>query len=299
MIRSWVKEFVFFEGFVALSGWAFDAENPIVTMALRVGEIVVPLQREEHPIAPDHLASFSLRRILPLDAETFRDPVLEFTHLDRQTSVIRDIGMIELGSDHGVNSFNRFLAMLQAMPVGNLLEIGGRARSGNTYHGKLAEWNYTSLDIRPGENVGVVGDAHRMSQLLPHNHFHAAMSVSTFEHLLMPWKVAVELSRVMAPGGIIFIMTHQMWPLHEKPWDYWRMSSDAWPALFNRHTGFRIVEAVMGQPLFAVGNHWNHIVNFQQYAGMAVSTVIAEKIGDATVDWPVDLADLIDTSYPG
>jgi hypothetical protein len=267
-------------------------------MALHVGDMVIPLARQEHPVAPDHHAAFSLRRVLSLDATTFRDPVLEFNHLDGQRSLLRDIGMAELSVDHGMNSFNRFMALVQA-GTGNFLEIGGRARSGNTYHDKLAGWQYTSLDIQPGENVDVVGDAHKLSELLPHDHFHAAMSISTFEHLLMPWKVVVELNRVLKLGGIVFVMTHQMWPLHETPCDYWRVSREAWPALFNKHTGFRIIEAAMGQPLFAVGNYWNSIVNFQQFAGMAVSTVLAEKIGSATVDWPVELTDVIDTAYPG
>jgi len=300
MIRTYVKQFVFFDGFIALDGWAFDAANPILSMALRVGDRVLPLSRYEHPIAPDHLAGFLLRQVVPhLDAGNFRDPVLEFHHLDRQTSVLRDIGIVELGRDHGMNSFNRFMTMVQALPGGNFLEIGGRARSGNTYKEKLEGWTYTSLDILSGDNVDVVGDAHKMSQLLPQAHFHAAMSISTFEHLLMPWKVAVELNKVLVVGGIAFIMTHQLWPLHERPWDYWRVSSDAWPALFNHYTGFRIIEAAMGQPLYAVANYWNQIANFQQFAGMAVSTVLVEKIGEAMVDWPVELAEIIDTSYPG
>src|SRR5580765_568235 len=132
MLRSRVRQFVFFEGFIALGGWAFDAEDPIVTMSLRVGDVVVPLQREEHPIAPDHLAGFSLRHILPHTADTFRDPVLEFGHLNGRKSVILEIGMSELSADHGMSSFNRFMTLVQAMPTGNFLEIGGRARSGNT-----------------------------------------------------------------------------------------------------------------------------------------------------------------------
>jgi len=30
-----------------------------------------------------------------------------------------------------------------------------------------------------------------------------------FEHLAMPWKVAVELNKILRPGGIAYFVTHQ------------------------------------------------------------------------------------------
>ena len=34
----------------------------------------------------------------------------------------------------------------------------------------------------------------------------------------MPWKVVLELNRVMAEGGLLFTATHHTWPPHELPW---------------------------------------------------------------------------------
>jgi hypothetical protein len=78
------------------------------------------------------------------------------------------------------------------------------------------------------------------------------MSLSVFEHLAMPWKVAVEMAKVMAPGAVAYIQTHQTYPIHDAPWDYWRMSKDAWPALFNRSTGFEILDIGEAEPAFIV-----------------------------------------------
>ena len=290
MLRSYVDRFAFFNGMIDLRGWAYDDANPVATITLHVGDFTVLAERFDHPVAPGQMAGFSLKRLLPIDAASIGRPCIEVSHADRTWTVIQNPGVLESSQQHGMNAYNRFLEELRRRPPGNFLEIGGRARSGHVRKDHVPPgWGYTSMDILAGENVDVVGDAHRMSQLLARNHYHAAMSVSVFEHLLMPWKAVIELNRVMAPGGLVFIMTHQAYPLHDQPCDYWRISKDAWPALFNAATGFRIIEAADGEPLFMVAERWHPIVNHGEHPGMAVSTVTAEKIGEATVDWPVDL----------
>jgi hypothetical protein len=34
-------------------------------------------------------------------------------------------------------------------------------------------------------------------------------------------KVALEMNRIMKTGGLVMLATHQTWPLHEVPWDFW------------------------------------------------------------------------------
>jgi hypothetical protein len=291
MLHSYVDRFAFFDGLIDLRGWAYDDDNPVTLIALHIGDLSLVADRYEHPVAAGQ-AGFSLKRLLPIDSVAMmqQHPWLEIVHADRMTTEIHHPGVLESSQQHGMNAYNRYLEELRRRPPGNFLEIGGRARSGHVRKDHVPPgWEYTSMDIMAGENVDVVGDAHQMSRLLPHNHYHAAMSVSVFEHLLMPWKAVIELNRVMAPGGIVFIMTHQAYPLHDQPCDYWRISKDAWPALFNAATGFRIIEAADGERLFMVAERWHPIANHAEHPGMAVSTVTAEKIGEATVDWPVDL----------
>lgn len=64
-----------------------------------------------------------------------------------------------------------------------VLEICPRARSGNTYRHHLpADIDYVGLDVLPGPNVDIVGDAHKLSHLFRLNHFDAVFALSTFEH---------------------------------------------------------------------------------------------------------------------
>ena len=62
---------------------------------------------------------------------------------------------------------------------------------------------YTGIDIVAGENVDVVGDAHQLSEYFDEDCFDAVFSISTFEHLAMPWKAAIEINRVMKTGGVL------------------------------------------------------------------------------------------------
>ena len=77
-----------------------------------------------------------------------------------------------------------------------VLEIEARARSGITHRERFSPpAKYVGLDISPGPNVDVVGDAQHLSRVVT-GKFDAVFSVATFEHLLMPWKVVLELNKV-------------------------------------------------------------------------------------------------------
>lgn len=158
-------------------------------------------------------------------------------------------------------------------------------------------WLYTGFDVLPGENVDVVGDAHHLSKLLPHGRFRAVWALAVLEHILMPWKLVIELNKVMELGGVGYFHTPQTWPLHDRPWDFWRFSSDAWTGLLNNRTGFEIIDAQMGEPAFVVANRWHPVVDFGQ-GGCLASSVMFRKISDTTLTWDVDPADLLVKSYP-
>ncbi len=196
--------------------------------------------------------------------------------------------------------FDRFSAELHARPPGRVLEIGSRARSGNEYkHIVPPTWDYVGLDVMEGPNVDLVGDAHELATVVGDQRFDAVFAISVFEHLLMPWKVAVEMNKVLDVGGLAFIATHQSYPLHDVPWDFWRFSDTAWPALFNAATGFEIVDVAHGQRATVVPWAANLATwTIGPHPAWLLSTVLARKTGEATVSWPVDAAGLIQTAYP-
>jgi hypothetical protein len=182
----------------------------------------------------------------------------------------------------------------------SILEIGARARSGQVYRDFIPEnARYVGFDIKGGENVDVVGDAHELSKYFDPASFDAVYSMATFEHLLMPWKVGAEMNRVMKMGATAFILTHQTYPLHEEPWDFWRFSDKAWLAIFNRFTGFEIIDTELFQRAFVTAiNHDSNTYMMDRARAYLGSTVLCRKIGPCLVDWSVDASDLVETLYP-
>ena len=47
-----------------------------------------------------------------------------------------------------------------------VLEIGSRNVTGANFRGQFSKASYTGFDFHPGENVDVVGDAHRLTEYL-------------------------------------------------------------------------------------------------------------------------------------
>jgi hypothetical protein len=193
----------------------------------------------------------------------------------------------------------RFLEFVAAKEGASMLELGSRARSGNTYKDLFPFLGrYVGTDITSGPNVDVVADAHTLSATI-REQFDFAFSVSVFEHLIMPWVAAYELNKVMNTGGLAFIQSHPTWPLHEEPWDFFRFSKNAWTGLFNRMTGFEIVEAGYGieaaiVPRVAAGGPLQNIDSCPTYL---LTACIARKTGEPLVDWSADPSSVYDLHY--
>jgi SAM-dependent methyltransferase len=293
-----------------LSGWCFQAAPRVVKIEAVFPEpaTIVPLRHLGLP-SPDVAAAvdpaatharFDEWLTVPNDALGF-DFTLRFTFEDGTSAD----GGSALGNatagDPYFASFGKFLALLNAFPGGTVLEIGSRARSALTNRQHIPpHLDYVGLDILAGPNVDVVGDAHRLAEIFGSRRFVAAFSFSVFEHLAMPWKVALELNRVLEPGGLVYTATHQTWPVHEEPWDFWRFSQYSWQTLFNAATGFEIIEAVSGEPARVHACRTNPVTrdipgSRAAYLGSA-STV--RKTADTTLTWPVPVETAARDSYP-
>jgi hypothetical protein len=128
----------------------------------------------------------------------------------------------------------------------------------------LAVGEYVGSDIHPGPNVDVVGDAHQLSK-----------------YVSGPlWKAVLEINAVLADGGLLFVATHQSWPPHELPGDFWRYSPAAFEALLNRETGFEIIRAERGLP------------------EVIVPMVDEPGLRGLHLQWNLTAADVIESEYP-
>lgn len=299
-VRWFVDEVVGFRERFWIKGWAYHPAGPVGVVAEHDGQPVrhateqLPSPDLEVAIAPDAKEHrFTITGELPAGGTADRLEVV----LRRGCASMRVTDLIgpRLQTDPFHALERRFYAEADRR---RLLEIGSRARSGNSRRERFTG-EYVGLDIVEGPNVDVVGDAHRLSTFLEPGSFGAIYTLSVFEHLAMPWKVAVEMNRILEPGGIAFIGSHHSFPLHDVPWDFFRFSEASWTSLFNAATGFEVVATAYGEPASIVPNVTHPIVG-RTHEGLAymLSGALVRKTGEATVDWDVPLASLIVEAYP-
>jgi hypothetical protein len=194
--------------------------------------------------------------------------------------------------------FSDFIASANELPGLRVLELGAR---GAAVDPRLrAVGGYVGFDIHPGPNVDVVGDVHQLSKYVS-GPFDAVYAISTFEHLAMPWKAVLEINAVLAEGGLLFVATHQSWPPHELPWDFWRYSPAAFEALLNRETGFEILRAERGLPALIVPMvDEPGLRGLHRHPGSLGVSVLARKVSAPRPDlqWNLSAADVIESEYP-
>ena len=199
--------------------------------------------------------------------------------------------------------FPEFQTLVRQRPNPELLEIGSRNVSSEP---RSFLWpdasRYVGLDIHPGEGVDIVGDAHRLSEYFEAGSFDGILSFSVFEHLAFPWKVVIEMNKVLRLGGYVFIMTHPAWPEHEAPWDFWRFPRAGLTALFQKPMGFEMVTVTEGIPckLYPLVDDRPPNELYRYIVNVGVS-MIAKKIGDydhERIKWDVSLEDVVDSQYP-
>ena len=143
-------------------------------------------------------------------------------------------------------TLSRFKERVQTMKAPRVLELGtmqsmpGRSTLHRGYVPHAGE--FLGTDIAPGPDVDIVADLHRLTDVTGSEQFDVIISCSTFEHLKYPHKAAHELMKALKIGGVLFIQTHQTFPLHAYPYDYFRFSREALAGLFGNSMGFKVVD---------------------------------------------------------
>jgi 2-polyprenyl-3-methyl-5-hydroxy-6-metoxy-1,4-benzoquinol methylase len=304
---SWIDVLTVFLGRVVIEGW-LHADRPVRQLELRGPGLAGggrPLRSYGQLPSPDVVEAYGpsashvrFAESLAIDEEVFDFEKLRLVVRHEDGTISRVLDLMSK-PDRAGTMIDRFLEQLSARPAGTVLEVGSRARSGITRRALLPEgWSYVGLDVMEGPNVDVVGDAHEISGLFEPERFDAVMAFSVLEHLLMPWKFAIQLNAVLKPGGVGIFTTHQGWPVHDAPWDFWRYTDRAWTGLLNEHTGFEILEATMGEPAFTVAQRAHRVTNFGRQPSFLASNVMFRKSGPTTLQWPVTVESVTATEYP-
>ena len=151
---------------------------------------------------------------------------------------------------------------------------------------------YIGTDVHMADNVDIAGDAHYLARTYWHKpagrgfldrrdwntcHFRGCLPRQSIEPF--------------GTGGLTFHLTHQTWPIHEEPNDFWRFSDNAMRVLFGPATGFEIVSAAMHNRTYVYPEERR-----ETFAALPLAIayshvfVLARKVRDidpAEVRWPV------------
>jgi hypothetical protein len=114
--------------------------------------------------------------------------------------------------------------------------------------------------------------------------------VAVLEHLLMPWQFAAELNRVLEIGGLVFHATHQTWPPHALPNDFYRFSDEALKFLFGKDAGFEIIDSHMEHRVWLYPEHRTEAYLITPlFPGYGNSQVLARKVRHLEPGWTWEL----------
>ena len=134
-----------------------------------------------------------------------------------------------------------------------VLEIGSRNVTGANLRSRFSRATYVGFDFYAGENVDIVGDAHKLTTYFEeHERFDLIFSSAVFEHLYMPWVAAMEIQKMLKVGGFVLIETHFSFSSHERPWNFFQFSDMGLRSLFNDSLGFDLIESGMSNPMYGI-----------------------------------------------
>lgn len=226
-----------------LRGWAASS-RPIQSIQIELGG--VRIEAADRHARPDVVAAHKLPHVtgwshaLPARPDTANVRLL----VDDREAATAEVACSpgtgdEAAPDISSNEpWDRFFALARELPAGSrVLEVGTRqSQPGYSTHmfplfPRVRREDYVMCDVRPGTDVDVTADLHALPPAWSGG-FDVVLADAVFEHLERPWMAASEVARVLKPGGVCLISTHQTYPLHGHPSDFFRFSKEALALIF-------------------------------------------------------------------
>ena len=103
-------------------------------------------------------------------------------------------------------------------------------------------WEYFGVDLAPGPNVDSVLKRPYDWREIPGRSVDVLVSGQVLEHVEYFWITALEIARVLKPGGMACIIAPSSGPEHRYPFDCWRFYPDGMRA-FARFGRLTVLEA--------------------------------------------------------
>ena len=144
--------------------------------------------------------------------------------------------------DESCGLSTEFVKFMETIEKPKVLELGTLRsnKAVSTMHRNFVPHagEYVGTDAYPGLDVDFMADIHEISKIVGEEVYDAVISCSSFEHFKYPHLAAHEIMKIVKVGGALFVQTHQTFPLHSYPYDYFRFSQDAILGLFGTKMGF-------------------------------------------------------------
>jgi SAM-dependent methyltransferase len=215
----------------------------------------------------------------------------------RPPSDISSPSALDDGVWAGADAFHNLIRTTLADAVdGPVLAIGIRTDNNEQLAATRAlfgDREIISLDIHSGNGVDVVGDIHDVRSIFTDAQFACVYSESVIEHLAMPWVAALEMLRVLKPGGVLAHSVPWVWPSHSQPNDFFRMSAEGLHNLFSPQIGCQTIHTGEGAPARVVPEPaWRTALyeDMPSLVSPSMTWIVAQKVSDAAsaAHWPYD-----------
>lgn len=135
-----------------------------------------------------------------------------------------------------MGDFNQLAYLRHWVPAvdGPVLEVGSRDYGSTaSYREFYSGSEYVGLDMSEGKGVDVVANLAHSIEPLREDYFGLGICCSVLEHVDKPWVFAANLTRVIRPGGKLYMSVPWVWRYHAYPDDYFRFSHRGVMALFD------------------------------------------------------------------
>ena len=152
---------------------------------------------------------------------------------------------------------NKFLPHIE----GRVLDLGaGSAKYKEMILQKVSE--YRSCDAEKNKNIDDSCDV--LNLKYPPDSFDTIISTQVMEHVSNPYKMAIEIYKVLKPGGKVIVTAPFLIPMHSDPGDYFRFTVNGLSEIF-KQSGFTIIESGYYGGFFMVLSEIIHFSLFNPY----------------------------------
>ncbi len=125
------------------------------------------------------------------------------------------------------------------------LEVGAAIKGWNVKDIILRNgFEYFATDIVPGPSIDFVTDFENLDKVkecFQQKSFGSVIILNVLEHTFEPIKLLDNAFSVLRPKGTCIITSPCIWPLHNYPYDYWRINHDFYEQ-YVKHRNLEIAE---------------------------------------------------------